>query len=52
MLGSSKKGFDPEMLFDPFEKQLHLPAAAIKIGNRDGRQNEVVGQEYKCFVVL
>jgi hypothetical protein len=31
------------MLFDPLEKQLHLPAAAIEVGNRDGRQEKVEG---------
>ena len=52
ILGGTIKGLDPEMLFDPLEKQLHLPAAAIKIGNRDGGQDEVVGQKHKRFVVL
>ena len=40
------------MLLVPFEKQIHSPAATIKIGNRDGRQDKVVGQKYKRFVVL
>ena len=52
ILGGAIKGLDPEMLLDPFEKQLHLPAAAIKICNRDGRQDKIVGKEYKYFVVL
>ena len=43
ILGSAIKGLDPEMLLDPLEKQFHLPTAAIKIGNRDGRQEKVVG---------
>jgi hypothetical protein len=29
-------------VLDPFEKQLHLPAAAVEIGNRDGRKGEIV----------
>src|SRR3984893_7649447 len=33
------------MLFDPFEKQLDLPAHAVELGDREGRQCEVVGQE-------
>src|SRR3989338_318045 len=33
------------MLLDPFEKQLDLPAATIKIGNALCRQVEMVGQE-------
>jgi hypothetical protein len=39
-------------LFDPFEKQLHLPVAAINICNRDGWQDEIVGQKHEHFVVL
>ena len=33
------------MLFHPFEEQLHLPSAAVELGNYDGGQREVVGQE-------
>lgn len=33
------------MLLDPFEKQLDLPTAAIKIGNALRRQVEMVGQK-------
>ena len=29
VLRSSKKDFDPQMLLDPFEEQLYLPAAAV-----------------------
>ena len=52
ILGGAIKGLDPEMLLDPFEKQLDLPAAAIEVGNRDSGKNEVVGQKHKRFVVL
>ena len=52
ILGGAIKGLDPKMLLDPFEKQLYLPTAAIKIGNRDGRQDKVVGQKHKRFLVL
>jgi hypothetical protein len=52
IFGGTIKGFYSEMLFDPLEKQLHLPAAAIKIRNRDGGQDEVVGKKHKRFVVL
>ena len=39
------KGFDSEMLLDPFEEQLDLPAALIQL--RDGQRgcSEVVGQK-------
>ena len=39
------KGFDAQMLFDPFEEQFDLPAARIKLDNRQGRRGEVVGQK-------
>ena len=39
------KGFDAQMLFDPFEEQFDLPAAMIQLGNGQGRHGEVVGQE-------
>lgn len=37
--------FDTQMLLDPFEKQLHLPAGAIKHRDRDCWLAHVVGQE-------
>jgi len=40
------------MLLDAFEKQFHLPATAIQIGNGYGWQDEVVGEKHKRFVVL
>ena len=52
VFGSTIKSLDSEMLLDPFEKQFHLPAAAIQIGNRSGWQHKVVGQKHKCFFVL
>ena len=33
------------MLLDPLEEQLDLPAALVELGDREGRQCEVVGQE-------
>jgi len=31
------------MLLDPFEKQLDLPAAFIKLGNNIGGKNKIIG---------
>src|SRR6267154_862333 len=45
ILGSPVEGFDPQMLLDPFEKQLDLPAAAVQFGDRKRGQDEIVGQE-------
>ena len=36
--------FDPQMLFDPPEKQLHLPAIFVQPGNGFCRDGEVVRQ--------
>jgi hypothetical protein len=33
------------MLLDPFEEEFDLPAAAVKLGNGERRQDKVVGQE-------
>ena len=48
----SVERFDPQVLFDPFEEQFDLPAAAIKLGDGRGRQGEVVGQEDETPVVF
>ena len=40
------------MLLDPLEEQLDLPAAPVELGDGQGRQGEVVGQEHKRFAVL
>jgi len=39
------KGFDAQMLLDPFEEEFDLPAAAIELGDGQGRHGEVVGQK-------
>src|SRR5229473_6292569 len=45
ILGSPVEGFDPQMLLDPFEKELDLPAAAVQFGDCKRGQGEIVGQE-------
>jgi len=45
ILGDSPKGFNLEMLFDPFEEKLDLPAVLIKQSNLFRRKLEVVGNE-------
>ena len=39
------KGFDAQMLLDPFEEEFDLPAAAIELGDGQRWHGEVVGQE-------
>ena len=43
---------DPQVLFDPFEKELDLPAAAIQVGDAQCGQGELFGQEYEALVGL
>ena len=38
ILRSTEEGFDTQMLFDPLEKQLDLPPAAIQLGDGSRRQ--------------
>ena len=40
------------MLLDPFEKEFHLPATAVQLGNGQGRKVEIVGEEIERLVVL
>lgn len=37
------------MLLDPLEEQFDLPAATVKLGDRERRQLEVVGQKDELF---
>jgi len=46
------KGFDTQMLLDPFEEQFDLPAAPIQLSDGQSRHGEVVGQEDEGFAGL
>ena len=52
VFGGAIKRFDPQVLFDPFEEQLHLPAAPVELSDDRGRKREVVGEEDKAFFRL
>ena len=43
------KGFDAQMLLDPFEEQFDPPAATIQLSDGQSRPGEVVGQEDEGF---
>ena len=45
VLGGSEERFDAKMLFDPFEKQFHLPAAAVQLRHGGPGHGELVGEE-------
>ena len=49
VFGGSIKRLDPEMLFDPLEKQFHLPTAFVQLGDRKCRQSKIVGQKTKTL---
>jgi len=52
ILGSAEERLDAQVLFDPLEEKFHLPAALVQLRNRQGRESEVVGQEYESVVGL
>ncbi len=43
---------DAQMLLDPLEEQLDLPAALVQRGNRQCRQSGIVGQEHQRLARL
>ena len=45
MLARAIERLDPQVLLDPFEEQLDLPAAPVDLGNCKCGQSEVVGQK-------
>jgi hypothetical protein len=52
VLRRTVKRLDPQVLFDPFEEQLDLPAAAVEVRDGFRVQLEVVGQEDQSLVVV
>ena len=52
VLAVAQKLLDAQVLFDPFEEQLDLPAALVQSGNGQGRQGRVVGQENQGLLGL
>ena len=49
VLAGSEEHLDAQMLFDPLEEQLYLPALAIQVGNQLGFEREVVGQKNQAL---
>jgi hypothetical protein len=52
VLAGAQKAFDAQMLLDPFEEQLHLPAALVQRGDSQRRQARIVGQEHQRLAGL
>lgn len=49
VLAGTEEGLDTEMLFEPLEKQFHLPSAFVKLCHGEGRDVKIVGQEGESF---
>ncbi len=45
VIAVSKKLLDAQVLLNPFEEQLDLPAAFVQSSHGQGRQRSVVGEE-------
>ena len=52
ILRGTEEALDSQMLRDPLEKQLHLPAVPIQRTDGQYRQAEVVGRKYQSFAGL
>src|SRR3990172_10847767 len=50
--GVAVEFLDPQVLFDPLEKQFHTPATPIELCDCECRKLEVVGQKHQTPVVL
>lgn len=49
ILAGAQKGLDTQMLLDPLEEQLDLPALLVKRCNHLGFESEIVGQKNDAF---
>src|SRR5574340_959032 len=47
VLGSAEEPLDAQVLLDPLEEQLHLPAAFVQSADTQGGDAEVIGQEHQ-----
>src|SRR6185437_8332536 len=52
VLRGAVKGFDPQMLLDPFEEQFNMPATTIQFSDDVSRKSEVVGEEHQPLFPL
>jgi len=52
VLGCSIESFDPQVLFDPTEKQFDLPAKFVEHGDGQRRKKKIIRQKSEITVVL
>ena len=50
IVGGAVEGLDSQVLLDPLEEQLHLPAEFVEGGDAEGRKGEIVRQKDERFV--
>ena len=50
--GGAEERLDLQMLLDPLEEQLDLPAQTVELGDGEGGQREVVGEEDQSLAGL
>ena len=50
VLAGAVKRFDAEVLLDPFKEQLDLPATFVEVGDAQGGQVEVIGEEDEALL--
>src|SRR6266496_405011 len=49
ILAGTVESLDPQVLLDPFEEELHLPALLVNASDGQRREREVVGQELQAL---
>ena len=52
ILGCTPELLDSQVLFDPFEEQLHAPSFTVKLGDCLGWRSQIVGQKDVSGVIL
>jgi len=52
VLTGSIESFDAQVLFDPLEEQLHLPALLVDFGDGQGWQREVLDRKTSRLMVF
>ncbi len=52
VLARAQKFLYSQVLLDPFEEQLHLPALLVKRGDGQRRQGRIIGQKNQCLSCL
>jgi hypothetical protein len=45
VFGDAEKGFDAQVLLDPFEEEFDLPASFVELGDAECGEGKVVGDE-------